>query len=50
MKEWIVSFMFNKGSKIYQIFIEAKDYTKAYLEVCYKLPKNIIILEIAEKK
>ena len=50
VKKWIVTYTLNKGDTIQEIDADGKDYTDAYLNACYKLPKKAIILTVDEKK
>lgn len=50
MKKWIVTYTLDKGGTIQEIDVDGKDYTDAFLNACYKLPKKVIILTVDEKK
>lgn len=48
MKKYEIIYTLDNGKTKHKAIIEAKDYTKAYLETCYKMPINVIITDLTE--
>lgn len=46
METYMVEYTTNGGTTIETMLVSAKDYTKAYLDVCYSLPSVAIILSV----
>jgi len=48
MKNWIVTYTEDKGLTYKTMTTEAEDYTKAYLNVLFKISKDGMITEVKE--
>ena len=50
MKTFMVDYSLDGGATTHTELVNAGDYTKAYLSVCYQLPPHAVIIEIFEIK
>ena len=48
MKTFVVEYTLDKGATILTDTVDAKDSTKAYLDVCYRQPMTCIIIDVKE--
>lgn len=46
MSTYMAEYTTDRGATTQVMFVSAKDYTKAYLSVCYALPVETIILTV----
>lgn len=46
MDTYMVEYTTNYGTTTETMLVSAKDYTKAYLDVCYAIPKTAIIISV----